>query len=671
MNTSILRNTILSVLCGPAFLFHPLVTRAQVPQATPQNPSELFQVAHIWTLHLTFTPAQWDAMEPRGESRGPGGGGPERPGGPGGPGGFGPGNFIAPTFLQKGDSDSDGRLSEVEFHTLAETWFVAWDKEKSGSLKEAQIRDGLNSTLGAPPGGGPGGPGGPRGPGGGPNLQGAEGKRNGLSSAAGIEFDYVHADMEFDGQRFSDVAVRYKGNGTFMGSRGSIKRSLKIDLNEFTKGQKLAGVTTLNLHNSVTDASWMNEVLAYRLYRDAGVPAPRTAYARVYVTVPGKHERRYLGLYSLVENPDKKFAEEVFSAKKGALLKPVSRTLFEDLGDDWSHYNQIYDPKTHLSPEQKQRVIDFCHLVSKASDEAFASKVGEYVDLEEFARYMAVTVWISTLDSILGVGQNFLVYISPDSQKLRFIPWDLDHAFGQFVLVGTQEQREQLSIQHPWNNQVRFLERMFKVESFKKAYLAKLEEFTRTIFQPARFHQQVDELSEILRPSVKEESEEKLGRFNKVVVGESVPPSDFGGGGPGRRPRGPAGDGGNGPPRGFGSPAKPIKAFVTVRAQSVTDQLAGKSKGLELAAGGMFGGPGGPGGFGPGNFLAAAFLRSLDRDKNESINRAEFLDGFDQWFKSWGKGASALTEELLRAGINRDLAPFGPPGGPPPEGDRP
>ena len=108
------------------------------------------------------------------------------------------------------------------------------------------------------------------------NLQGPEGKRNGLASAAGIEFKYVHANLDFEGIQFQNVAVRYKGNGTFMESRNSRKRSLKIDLNEFRPGQKLAGITKLNLHNNVTDGSWMNEALSYQLYRDAGVPAPRS-----------------------------------------------------------------------------------------------------------------------------------------------------------------------------------------------------------------------------------------------------------------------------------------------------------------------------------------------------------------------------------------------------------
>src|SRR5204863_4642112 len=125
----------------------------------------------------------------------------------------------------------------------------------------------------------------------------------------------VHADLDFDGDVIKDVAVRYKGNGTWMQSRGSPKRSLKVDLNHFVKGQKFAGVSKLNLHNNVTDASWMNEVLSHRLFRDAGVPAPRTAYARVYVTVPGKYNHEFLGLYSMVEDVDHTFVEEKLGAK--------------------------------------------------------------------------------------------------------------------------------------------------------------------------------------------------------------------------------------------------------------------------------------------------------------------------------------------------------------------
>jgi spore coat protein CotH len=141
---------------------------------------------------------------------------------------------------------------------------------------------------------------------------------------AGIDFEYVHADLELGGESFRDVAVRYKGNGTYMDARNSEKKSFKVDLNEFVKGQKIGGLSKLNFHSNITDVAWMNESLAYALYREAGVPAPRTSYVRLEVSVPGTYDHHLLGLYTLVENPDTNWAKEHFDSKKGLILKPVT-----------------------------------------------------------------------------------------------------------------------------------------------------------------------------------------------------------------------------------------------------------------------------------------------------------------------------------------------------------
>lgn len=640
------------------FISHGLVAGEPAPR--PAKPADLFRLTNIWTVHFKFTSNQWEAMEPKQDDNGSSGGFGAR-------GGFGPGMMLAKVFLQQGDQNEDGKLSRDEFQALGQKWFGDWDKERSGKLNGDQLRAGINSTF-LSPGVGLAGAGGLGGRGGARNLQGAEGKRNGLAASRGIEFEYVHADLEFEGQLLKDVGVRYKGNGTFMQSRFSIKRSLKVDLNRYVKGQKLAGVGKLNFHNNVSDASWMNEVLSHRLFRDAGVPAPRTAYARVFITVPGLYDRHYFGLYSLVEDLDKYFAAEAFGTKKGAIFKPVTPNLFGDLGNDWAKYKQTYDPKTEVSDQETGRVMEFCRLVSQADDAEFAAKVGQYLDLEEFARFMSVTVWLSTLDSLLGPGQNFYVYLHPKTRQFQFLPWDLDHSFGQFPMMGTQEQRENLDIHKPWAGNKRFLERVFKVEAFQKLYLARLAEFSQTIFKPARFLQQVDEVAAAIRPAVREESEEKLAQFDKVVAGESVEPAGPGGlFGGGRRDGERAGGRG-----GMGQPRKPIKAFVKVRAQSVLDQLAGKSAGETIEGFGFGGrggrggggGPGGPGaaadqgGFRPVVVLGNAVMTALDADRDGQITRDEFRRGFARWFEAWNTAKNGvLTEEQLRAGITRDLLP--------------
>jgi spore coat protein CotH len=608
------------------------------------KPADLFVPTNVWHVHLRFTPDQWEAMEPRQDGILPFGGfrrfgGPPDERGPFGPVvGLRPAAILARVLLEQGDQNTDGKLSRGEFLALAAKWFSEWDADKNGKVTVDELRAGLNTSLpGAMHFGGSSG----RGPG--RNLQGPEGKRNGLASAAGIEFSYVHADLEFEGRTFKDVAVRYKGNGTFMRSRSSLKRSLKVDLNKYVKGQKLAGLSRLNFHNNVADPSWMNEVLSHRLYREAGVPAARTAYARVYLTVPGKYDREYVGLYSMVEDLDKEFASEIFGSSKGAIFKPVTPDLFSDLGSDWRNYNQTYDPKTRLTPGQMQRVMDFCKFVNYAKDADFAARLPEYLDLDEFARFMAVTVWLSTLDSILAMGQNFYVYLT-ENGHFKFLPWDLDHSFGQFGMRGSQEQRENLNIYHPWQGDNRFLERVFNVNAFQTLYLTRFKELDRTLFKPERFSSQVDELARSIRPAVEEESAEKLDRFDLVVAGEAFEMGGFGG-------------------RGFGSrqPGKPIKSFVFARAQSVSEQLAGKGRGASSTQVGFEGRRGG----GSSSALGEAFMTEMDLNRDGRITRQEFADGFARWFERWNSDKTGLlTEEQLRSGIDREFWPVrsGPPG---------
>jgi len=462
------------VLSGTAFAASAAEVGDKVSAST-LAPSDIFRFTNVWTIHLSFTPEQWEAMEPKQQGR--------------------------PRF--------GGRR---------------------GSF-----------------------------------LQGPEGGRNGIAAAFGIVFDYVRADLEFGTNKFKDIGVRYKGNGTFLSSRDSLKRSLKLDLNQFVKGQKLAGMSQLNLHNSVRDPSGMNEAIAYRLFREGGVPGPRTAYAKVYVTVPGKHDRRYFGLYNLVEDVGSAFAEEHFAVKKGAILKPVTPGLFSDLGDDWKNYNQTYDPKSELTEEQKRRVIEFSKFASTASESDFAAKVGDYIELDNFARYMAITAWLTDLDGILGPGQNYYLYLHPKTQKFLFIPWDQDQPFGQFPR-GTQEQRENLSIHKPWTGENRFLERVYKSESFKKIYLARMTDFNKTIFEAERIHRQADELAGVLRAPIQKESPERLAEFDKAAAGQPL-----------TIVMGPGFQG--------GTSVTPIKPFVKARAKAVADQLEGKSEGKNISPG--------------------------------------------------------------------------------------
>nr|MCU0871232.1 hypothetical protein [Pirellulaceae bacterium] len=211
------------------------------PSGAPRA-GQLFDPSTVWTARLRVEPEQWDAMEPTGGrpefgTGGPGGHagpafGPAGPSAP--PAGFGPGTFVAPIFMEQGDKNRDRRLSLSEIRALADRWFTDWDKDRAGKLNSDQLRDGLNVAL--LPQGPPPGFGNPSSPGGGPpgiNFLAPDGKRNGVAGVMGIDFVWVRAAFEIAGQPVTDVDVRWKGNGTFLQSRGDLKRSFKV---RFAKG---------------------------------------------------------------------------------------------------------------------------------------------------------------------------------------------------------------------------------------------------------------------------------------------------------------------------------------------------------------------------------------------------------------------------------------------------
>jgi len=392
-------------------------------------------------------------------------------------------------------------------------------------------------------------------------LLGPEGGHNGFLASRGLVFDWAHADVTIDGKSFGDIGVRYKGNGTYSGGAPQNKISMKLHLNKYVKGQKLANLTTLNLANNITDSGWMNEELSYRLFRDAGVPAPRSAYAKVYVTITGKMARRYMGLYSLIEEVDDHFIQDRFGAdmgkNAGALLKPVPISLFTYLSDNWADYKQIYDPKDELTPEQIARITGFCKIVTSGTDSEFARNLPEYIDLDNFARFLAVDVWLTDLDGILNVGQNYYAWMSPVTGKFSFIAWDHDHSFGQMGRA-SNAQIENFSIKHPWSSRNRFLERVFAVPAFRDLYLARMNEFSKTIFQPLRIFAQVDDLAPAIRPAIAEESKVAAHVFDQVVADPAPGPSQA---------------------QMFG---ERLKTFVKARAPLVIDQLDGKSEGERI-----------------------------------------------------------------------------------------
>lgn len=391
----------------------------------------------------------------------------------------------------------------------------------------------------------------------------------------GVPFRWTHGDLVADEKPFPNVGLRYKGNFTFMATNGSLKKSFKLDLNRHAKGQNIDGLTMLNLHCGVSDSTLSRETLSCLFFRDVGVPAPRTTFAELFLTIPDQYEKEYVGLYTVTEQVNKEFLLRHYGDASGMLLKPEG--LQEGpryLGAQWDGYEKAYRPERTTTEEQRQRLIDFTKLVTDGTDEEFKNRIGNFLDIDAFLRFIAANTLLSNLDSYLGFGHNYYLYLNPTSNRFVFIPWDLDLSLATWPAVGTPEQLVELSIEHPHAGNNRLLDRILAIEELHGRYIAMLKAMLEEQFASGKTIKSIDAIESAIEDSLKREKEaikkrdegRNGGGFGMPMVGAQ-----------------------------FGQ-SLPPRMFFERRTQSVTDQLNNKTEGFVPKPFGFgFGGPG----FGP------------------------------------------------------------------------
>lgn len=237
---------------------------------------------------------------------------------------------------------------------------------------------------------------------------------------------WYDCDAVIDGEKFSNISIRIKGNAGEVQSLGSSKYSFRIGFDHRNSMESYHGLNKLDLNNSAGDCTFMKDFLVYEAMFGAGVPSPLCSY--VFLTVNGSDA----GLYLAVESVDDAFLIRNFGKNYGNLYKPeceeteyektiqsvgrdpqvdsndldvVGRTD-ENSGRDVS----FDDPMEHIDPNVLSQ-NDLDNIMAASSGESAAGNENILTEESESA------------DGSPGI-QDTMAIVKPDDIKLIYIDDD-------------------------------------------------------------------------------------------------------------------------------------------------------------------------------------------------------------------------------------------------------
>lgn len=325
---------------------------------------------------------------------------------------------------------------------------------------------------------------------GGTDYTQADGRLVHVGSGFGGYFPWAHADVRLDGQEFRNVGLRYRGNFSFTSSSiaAPLRASLKLKLDTYGTKGSWAGIKTLNFNAGNLDTSLTREALAFALFRAAGVPAPRTAYAEIRFTVPELYNNTRGGFYVMIENVNRAFLKEALPPGQGLLMKPEGTRggIQAPAGSTWASYKGVLRPDREATEHEQQRVMEFAQLISQNDVALFRARVGTYLDVEEFLRFLAINAFIENWDSYLGGSHNYYLYLDSSDDKFRFIPWDEDLA------MGTRPGGQGINLAFPMQGNQPLIYWLLEDPAVQARYRAVLKELSQTVLARAELMKLAD-----------------------------------------------------------------------------------------------------------------------------------------------------------------------------------
>lgn len=294
------------------------------------------------------------------------------------------------------------------------------------------------------------------------------------------------------------IAIRLKGNSSY-GHPGN-KKSFRIDLNQYVLGRDYDGLKKLNFNNCFKDPSFMREKLFFDLCQTLSIPAPRVAYADVYMN------GTLWGFYTMVEQVDDQFLDNTIMEDQGNLFKAGDNTDGQsgaDLvyyGNTQTAYSSRYELKTNETLNDWTDLIALINFINNSSSATFEADFNTNMNQYKYIRSLVLDNLFSNLDSYTNSARNYYLYHNMVTMQWEWIKWDANEAFGMYGGPGTGNL-EQLAPNYVAANRP-LISKLFANTTLYNLYLDEMCTIMQGYFNPAYMNARADELKTLIQSHV-------------------------------------------------------------------------------------------------------------------------------------------------------------------------
>ncbi|MFE2763538.1 CotH kinase family protein [Streptomyces halstedii] len=205
-----------------------------------------------------------------------------------------------------------------------------------------------------------------------------------------------------------------------------------IKIDEYVEGRAYQGEREISLRPGSNAEVPFNEALALSLMKESGEPAERYGFSTLKVN------DRPAAARLMVENPDTEYAEAVEG--ESVVYKARAGGSFAYQGDDPSDYKASFRQLNKVGSQDLEPVMKLIKWVEEASDEEFAEDLGEHLDVESFATYVAAQNLLMNFDDMAGPGKNYLLGYDLDTKKFSVLGWDYNLTFSGDATAGPDDE---------------------------------------------------------------------------------------------------------------------------------------------------------------------------------------------------------------------------------------